>query len=107
MSSVKYWLPICCFAGLFGWFLNSDWTIQIIKKNAASHTEQETRTEPSPITAISSSVAKQPLEPRVPTNNAKNSAPTQAGVDPFKEFLEKQKQNSKDQIVSPFGKNQN
>ena len=32
-------------------------------------------------------------------------APAFAGQDPFKEFLEKQKQNSKDQVVSPFGKN--
>lgn len=31
--------------------------------------------------------------------------PVQLGKDPFKEFLENQKQNSKDQVVSPFGKN--
>jgi hypothetical protein len=31
--------------------------------------------------------------------------PVQPGKDPFKVFLEKQKQNSKDQVVSPFGKN--
>ena len=31
--------------------------------------------------------------------------PVQPGKDPFKEFLDKQKQNSKDQVVSPFGKN--
>jgi hypothetical protein len=31
--------------------------------------------------------------------------PVQPGKDPFKEFLEKQKQNAKDQVVSPFGKN--
>ena len=39
----------------------------------------------------------------VKPDNAK-AIPTQAGKDPFKEFLEKQKQNSKDQVVSPFGK---
>jgi hypothetical protein len=31
--------------------------------------------------------------------------PVQPGKDPFKEFLDKQKQNSKNQVVSPFGKN--
>ena len=31
--------------------------------------------------------------------------PVQPGKDPFKEFLDKQKQTSKDQVVSPFGKN--
>ena len=31
--------------------------------------------------------------------------PVQPGKDPFKEFLDKQKQNSKDQVISPFGKN--
>jgi hypothetical protein len=40
----------------------------------------------------------------VKPENAKD-IPIQAGEDPFKEFLEKQKQNSKDQVVSPFGKN--
>jgi hypothetical protein len=37
-------------------------------------------------------------------NNAQGE-PVQPGKDPFKEFLEKQKQTSKDQVVSPFGKN--
>ena len=37
-------------------------------------------------------------------NNAQG-VPVQPGKDPFKEFLDKQKQNSKDQVVSPFGKN--
>ena len=31
--------------------------------------------------------------------------PIQPSNDPFKEFLDKQKQKSKDQVVSPFGKN--
>ena len=31
--------------------------------------------------------------------------PVQPGKDPFKEFLDKQKQASKDQVVSPFGRN--
>lgn len=31
--------------------------------------------------------------------------PTPLGKDPFKEFFDMQKQNSKDQVVSPFGKN--
>ena len=38
------------------------------------------------------------------SDNAQPS-PVQHGKDPFNEFLEKQKLNSKDQIVSPFGKN--
>ena len=33
------------------------------------------------------------------------AVPVQPGKDPFKEFLDMQKQNSKDQVVSPFGKN--
>ena len=32
-------------------------------------------------------------------------APVQPSKDPFKDFLEKQKQTSKDQVISPFGKN--
>lgn len=38
-------------------------------------------------------------------SDSTQSLPVQPGKDPFKEFLEKQKQTSKDQIVSPFGKN--
>jgi len=44
------------------------------------------------------------LSSLVKPENAK-ATPTQAGKDPFKEFLDKQKQTSKDQVVSPFGKN--
>jgi len=40
----------------------------------------------------------------IKTDNAQ-SIPVQPGKDPFKEFLDKQKQNSKDQVVSPFEKN--
>jgi hypothetical protein len=32
-------------------------------------------------------------------------SPMQPGQDPFKEFLEKQKQTTIDQVVSPFGRN--
>ena len=38
-------------------------------------------------------------------SDSTQSLPVQPGKDPFKDFLEKQKQTSKDQIVSPFGKN--
>ena len=37
-------------------------------------------------------------------NSVSNNAPHKAGVDPFKAFLEKQKQDSKAAGISPFGK---
>ena len=38
------------------------------------------------------------------THSLSTNATNQAGVDPFKAFLEKQKQQSKDAGISPFGK---
>jgi hypothetical protein len=49
---------------------------------------------------------EKPINPSssVKPENSK-TIPIQAGKDPFKEFLDKKKQTSKDQVVSPFGKN--
>ena len=50
-------------------------------------------------------IDQKPSNPNLATkSDSFQVTPTQAGKDPFKEFLE-QKQNSKDQVVSPFGKN--
>ena len=77
-------------------------------------TSQTTKTEPT--TAIQSEIVVQDpfkkfLEEKSNKtsssvrSNSPQSIPVQPGKDPFEEFLDKQKQNSKDQVVSPFGKN--
>jgi len=78
--------------------------------NALPQTKSEPTTEVQPAPTGQDPFKKfldeKPNNPSslVKPENAK-VLPTQAGKDPFKEFLEKQKQTSKDQVVSPFGKN--
>jgi hypothetical protein len=77
---------------------------------AVPQTKSDSTTEVQPAVTVEDPFKKfLDQKPNYPSSslrpeNAKD-IPIQAGKDPFKEFLEKQKQNSKDQVVSPFGKN--
>ena len=73
-------------------------------------TKLETTTEVQPL-PIGEDPFKKFLDGKSSTLNSPvksehiQTLPMQPNKDPFKEFLEKQKQKSKDQIVSPFEKN--
>ena len=107
MLSIKYWFLTCFFAALIFWLFNSEFTIQISKNNQTATTEQKTSISNHQEVLNTEDQVVPQLDSQKSTNNANNSAPSTSplGADPFKEFLEKQKQNSKDQVVSPFGKN--
>lgn len=81
---------------------------QIPLPHQQSNSEPTTEVQPLPIvedpfkkfldgksSALSSPVKSEDIQ----------TSPMQPGQDPFKEFLEKQKQTTKDQVVSPFGRN--
>jgi hypothetical protein len=107
MPSLKALVLIVVVATSLVWFLNSDVTVQSSKGVAISTTEPKqtnTTTQETVNTAVKGQ--QQPESQKTTTNaNSTVTSPTSLEVDPFKEFLEKQKQNSKDQVVSPFGKN--
>jgi hypothetical protein len=107
MPSLKALVLIVVVATSLVWFLNSDVTVQSSKGVAISTTESKqtnTTTQETVNTAVKGQ--QQPESQKTTTNtNSTVTRPTSLEVDPFKEFLEKQKQNSKDQVVSPFGKN--
>ena len=89
------------------WFLNSDVTVQSSKGVAISTTEPKQTNTSAQETVNTADKEQKQSESQKTTSNVNNpvASPTSLGVDPFKEFLDKQKQNSKDQVVSPFGKN--
>ena len=106
MSSKVSWLLICIFASLIGWVSiyksSSPYSSEIedptvLKKPIESNAQ--TMSEES----INQTVLVVPVKASEMRNNDTQKTPL--GIDPFKEFLDKQKQNSKDQVVSPFGKN--
>ena len=106
MSSKLSWLLICLFASLIGW-------VSISKFSPPPSREIEDPTlvkkpiEPN-AQALSTEAINQtaPLVPSTSSEMRDNvTQKIPLGIDPFKEFLDKQKQNSKDQVVSPFGKN--
>lgn len=106
MSLKVSWLLVFTFASLIGW-------VSISKFSLLSSSEIEDPTLlKKPIKSNEQTLTEESINQTVRVVPAKSSEmldyDTQKiplGIDPFKEFLEKQKQNSKAQLVSPFGKN--
>jgi len=94
---------------------NVDSSTTEVKLNSESpQPSQMTKTEPTtevPQTPTVEDPFKKFLDQKAGSSNTVTKTdnaqvvPVQPGKDPFKEFLEKQKQKTKDQVVSPFGKN--
>ena len=107
MPSLKALVLIVVVATSLVWFLNSDVTVQSSKGVAISTTEPKQTNTSAQETVNTADKEQKQSESQKTTSNVNNpvASPTSLGVDPFKEFLDKQKQNSKDQVVSPFGKN--
>jgi hypothetical protein len=106
MSSKVSWFLICIFSSLIGWVSISKFSLltssevedpTLLKKPIKSN--EQTLTEES----INQTVRVVPTKASEMRDYDTQKIPL--GIDPFKEFLEKQEQNSKDQVVSPFGKN--
>ena len=106
MPSKLSWFLICLPVSLICWVSISKFSSQssreiedpIFVKNSIESTVQANSIE-----ADKQSVQVVPTSSEMRDNA--QGVPVQPGKDPFKEFLDKQKQNSKDQVVSPFGKN--
>ena len=107
MPILKALVLIVVVATSLVWFLNSDLTSQSSKGAAISTTERkQSNTVAQEIVNTAVKGQQQPEAQKTATNaNTPVTNQIPMGIDPFKEFLEKQKQNSKDQVVSPFGKN--
>ena len=107
MPSLKALALIAVVAISLIWLLNSNLTAQKSKDATISTTESK-KSNKAAQEAVNITVKEQQQpDAQKTTTNANTSVTNQIpiGIDPFKEFLEKQKQNSKDQVVSPFGKN--
>ena len=107
MPSLKALVLIVVVATSLVWFLNSDVTVQSSEGVAISTTEPKQTNTSAQETVNTADKEQQQSESQKTTTNANTPLTNQIqiGIDPFKEFLDKQKQNSKGQVVSPFGKN--
>jgi len=106
MSLKVSWLLIFILASLIGWVSISKFSLlssseienpTLLKKPSKSNAQMLTEE------SINQTVRVEPAKSSEMRDYDTQKIPL--GIDPFKEFLEKQKQNSKDQVVSPFGKN--
>ena len=114
MSKIKNFVLllalIAAAIGLFSIFSFDSKNTEVKFSPDLSQPQQQTRSEPTaevqPAPAGQDPFKKFLDEKAGNANLAARSDSSQAlPVQPGKEFLDKQKQNSKDQVVSPFGKN--
>ena len=118
MSKIKnlvvLFAAIAVAIGLFSIFSGDSSNTEVKFSTEIPQPQQQTKSEPTAEVQTTPTVEvpfKKFLDQKAGNNNlaAKSdnsqALPVQPSKDPFKEFLDKQKQNSKDQVVSPFGKN--
>jgi flagellar basal body-associated protein FliL len=109
-------VAIAAAIGIFSFFILDKKNSQVKFSPEGTQQQQQTKSEPNAEIQPAPAFAGQDpfkkfLDEKagnanlVAKSNNSLSLPDQPGKDPFKEFLDKRQQNSKDQVVSPFGKN--